>query len=349
MNAQPPSPQTKRFVLCFSPKDADGKAELVAHLSPVRGTLTSWSVDEVRAGESVAASFRRAAADADAAVLLLSSDFFSELDEPAFAEQVRQLREQQTARGLTLMPVLWREVNWQAVSWLSGCKPLPSGRTALRSMGKRRRDQALAEVARQLDGRIPHFSGRTKRTIAVSSSLGLAAMLVISSLIIAAIRFYYENEAISVSYPASPDKDKKAYFIIKDGIRHRVPSPTIIDYLYPNKHRINVHQWVAKLFSEGAPCKYENGMLVKHYYCTGACARYVILDNELISLSGVMTSQELLNEYDCDDSQAVEMHPEDTSLLRSHNRRLLKKQDESGAAKTMKCLKPGASVDQDCW
>lgn len=157
MNTQPMSHQPRRFVLCFSPKDADGKAELVAHMASRRETVTTWSDDEVSAGDSHTGAFLRAAESADAALLLLSADFFGHLDVPTFAEQVEQLRAQKSARGLALIPVLWRDCDWHAVPWLRGCKPLPRDGIALRSLGRRRRDRALAEIVRQLDGRTLQF------------------------------------------------------------------------------------------------------------------------------------------------------------------------------------------------
>lgn len=151
MDAQPPNQQAKRIIICFSPRDTDGKAELVAHLAPLRQNLSTWSIDDVSGGESVADAFMLAATGADAALLLLSSDFFAELDEPAFAEQIEQLRRQQSSRGLTLIPLVWRDCAWQAVSWLKGCKPLMSDGSALRSLSKRQRDRALADIVRQFN------------------------------------------------------------------------------------------------------------------------------------------------------------------------------------------------------
>lgn len=153
MSTLPPSSQKKLFLLCFSPKDAQGKAELVAHLSPVRGALTIWSVDEVSGGGSILAAFQEVVADADAALLLLSSDFFAELDKPPFAEQVERLRGLHKERGLPLIPLLWRHCDWQAVDWLAALKPLPVDRAAIAPMAKAQRDRAFAEIARQLDGR----------------------------------------------------------------------------------------------------------------------------------------------------------------------------------------------------
>lgn len=143
----------KRFLLCFSPKDADGKVELVAHLSAIREKYTIWSVDEVAPGGSITREFLKIVTSADAALLLISANFFAELDVQGFAEQVAQLRQQHAERGLQLIPLLWRDCSWQAVPWLRELQPLPGNGIALHSVGKRRRDRALALIARQLDER----------------------------------------------------------------------------------------------------------------------------------------------------------------------------------------------------
>ena len=86
MDAPQPNREKKRYLLCFSPKDAEGKDELVAHLAVVRASRVVWSVDEVPAGGQVSEEFRRIAAGADVALLLLSADFFAELHKEPLAE-----------------------------------------------------------------------------------------------------------------------------------------------------------------------------------------------------------------------------------------------------------------------
>lgn len=154
MNTKLPSPEKKRLLLCFSPKDAQGKAELSAHLAPARGTLTLWSTDNVPGGESIAAAVKEAVEDAYGALLLLSSDLFAEMDAQPMADLIRQLREQNTERGLLLIPILWRDCNWPAVGWLAALKPLPADGNAIAMLEQAQRDRAFAEIARQLDNRV---------------------------------------------------------------------------------------------------------------------------------------------------------------------------------------------------
>lgn len=150
---RPPNPQPKRFLLCHSPKDADGKAELIAHVAPARGSVSLWTVDEVLPGDPVREAVESVAKGAEAALLLLSADFFKELDEPRFAEQIEELRRQHKEHGLRLVPILWRPCDWQAESWLAKLKPLSAQGAAFASLDKAQRDQALAEISQQLGGR----------------------------------------------------------------------------------------------------------------------------------------------------------------------------------------------------
>lgn len=154
-------PKKKRCLLCFSRRDADGKAELAAHLAAAGSALELWSVDKLSGGETIPKAFLEAAASADAALLLLSADFFDGLSnhlpgEPAehsLAWQVEEIRRQHEERGIRLVPIVWRPCDWSAVDWLANLKPLSADGSALTLMDKAQRDQALADIARHLSGR----------------------------------------------------------------------------------------------------------------------------------------------------------------------------------------------------
>lgn len=145
--------QTKRFLLCHSPKDADGKAELMAHLAPSRGSVSVWTLDAVLPGDPGGEAVEEAAKGAEVALLLLSADFFAELDDPRFSEQVNELRRQHKERKLRLVPILWRPCDWRAVDWLAKLVPLPGDGAAIAPYDKAQRDQLWVEVSRQLGGR----------------------------------------------------------------------------------------------------------------------------------------------------------------------------------------------------
>ena len=142
----------KRLLLCFSPKDSDGKAELEASLAPARRKLSIWSVDLVPAGASEPAAFREEVESSDAVLLLLSADFFADLEETKFADQVELIRQQHKERGLRLVPILWRDCDWQALDWMAKLKPLPGDGAAVALYDKAQRDQLWTEIAQELGG-----------------------------------------------------------------------------------------------------------------------------------------------------------------------------------------------------
>ena len=152
-----PLPNPKRYLLCFVPEDRDGKAELKAHLE-VSGTRTVWSAEEVSAGVSLRDAFQSAAMGAEAALLLLSADFFAALGAPDAAEphglplaqQIELLVQQQKERGLRLIPVVWRYCDWQEVPWLAKLQALPVSRSPIKAMDAARRDEAFTAIARRL-------------------------------------------------------------------------------------------------------------------------------------------------------------------------------------------------------
>lgn len=143
------SPQKKRCVICFSSRDADGKLVLAAHLAAARRSVSLWSVDEVPAGSSVQAAWKEAAAGADAAFLLLSANFFKDLDDPAFSEQVDELRRQHRERGLWIEALVWRPCAWEQDDWLPRLvRPVNS--EPLASMSSAQRDAEAAKIVRRL-------------------------------------------------------------------------------------------------------------------------------------------------------------------------------------------------------
>lgn len=138
--------QKKRYLICFSRKDARGKAELCAHLAAAHGALITWSVDDVPPGASAEESFLDAATSADAVLILLSADLFAERD---WHWQIEVLLQQRQARQIWLLPILWRACDWQAAGWLGTLKLLIN-ETALATLGKAQRDREFAEIVRQL-------------------------------------------------------------------------------------------------------------------------------------------------------------------------------------------------------
>lgn len=181
------SAEKRRCLLCYSPKDIDGRDALLSHLAAVRGALIVWSIDSVLAGERTNEEFQLAAVGADIALLLLSADFIAEHDQEPLALQVKLLRQLQAQRGLLLIPLLWRHCAWQAIDWLADLNPLPIEGTAFRAMDQAWRDRALAELALQLDAQSRYYVG-SPRTSWATPGLWVSGIIVSLTLIIYCLR-----------------------------------------------------------------------------------------------------------------------------------------------------------------
>lgn len=141
------------------------------------------------------------------------------------------------------------------------------------------------------------------------------------------------------SYSLGLNKIIKVSYLIKNGKKHRIISPTIIRYFYAQKPTRPVTEEVAELFPDGDKIAYRNGMYVKHYACNGACQRYMIIDNQLRPVSDAIAAT-----YGCISGKAVEMVQEDidgsVDSLDNPAPSLKEKGSEAGAAKTLNCLLP---------
>lgn len=149
--AVPSSPQAAEthLILCFSSKDAQGKAEVATQLAPLlRGSVLSlWSTDDIPFGTASTDAFAQEVERADAALLLLSADF---LVDSKVEEQLALLREKHSRRALRIIPLVWRACNWQAVDWLGPLLPAPRDGSPLMSMDKPRREHELVAIVSQL-------------------------------------------------------------------------------------------------------------------------------------------------------------------------------------------------------
>ena len=81
--------EPRHLLICFSPRDRTGKDELLTSLAPLttcavgaggdfgRGAVCAWSTDDIAPGAHLADEFVEALDRADAALLLLSAEFFA--------------------------------------------------------------------------------------------------------------------------------------------------------------------------------------------------------------------------------------------------------------------------------
>lgn len=166
----------KRYLLCSSSRDADGKTALVAHLAAARASLSVWTTDEVPPGGLAALEFRRNAAEADGALLLISASFFAELDEEPLRSQIELLRQQHKSGTLQLIPLIWRDCDWGATSWIAALKPWPEDGAALCGRDLAQRDRTLADIVRRLDGRSPQTQAGFSRWTLLGRRWGALAV-----------------------------------------------------------------------------------------------------------------------------------------------------------------------------
>lgn len=145
----------RHVIICFSPRDRQGKDELARHLAAARRSIRVWSVDDVPAGGSVLPAFVEETEKADAALLLLSANFCHELGNPMFAGQVDALRQQQQQRGMWVDALIWRRFIFDEFFELTGLKlpwrqKPPNQMNALTAMGTAQRDEAIVKLVHTL-------------------------------------------------------------------------------------------------------------------------------------------------------------------------------------------------------
>ena len=134
-----------QLLLCHSENDRQ-RAELVrAHLAPLsRGQLLfTFSVQDCAPGQHREEAFRSAVAAADAAVLLLSADFF----DPSQDWLWELVAAESADNGLGLVPVILRDCAWEGDPMLAGRQPLPEDGRPLFE-GDTAREDAITKVAR---------------------------------------------------------------------------------------------------------------------------------------------------------------------------------------------------------
>src|ERR1700678_4058609 len=134
------------------PKDVALAGELLRHLELVQrfSGVDVWSDTRIRAGDEPRREIARAIDEADAALLLLSADFFAS----DFLQDVEvpRLLERHRRGQLRVIPVLLRSCAWEFHPWLKDLHPLPNGRRAIGAFSDEDRDAVLTEVVREIVG-----------------------------------------------------------------------------------------------------------------------------------------------------------------------------------------------------
>ena len=134
----------------YSHRDREWKDRLVQHLEVLEreGLLDVWEDGRIAAGANWRPEIEKAIANASVAVLLVSvdflrSDFIRRTEVPEFLARRK-------AEGLHVFPVITRSCTWEKVQEIASIQARPRDGRALASFRGDRRDQELAEIAREI-------------------------------------------------------------------------------------------------------------------------------------------------------------------------------------------------------
>src|SRR5512132_3192348 len=144
-----------------SSKDLVLAEELLGHLKPLQrfAGLDVWSDARLRAGDETRREIERAIDQANVALLLLSSDFFS--SDTLLDVEVPKLLEKHRQGLLKIIPVLLRSCLWDAHPWLSELHPLPRDGKPIASHQGDERDRVLTELVKEIAGlEMPSIAAR---------------------------------------------------------------------------------------------------------------------------------------------------------------------------------------------
>jgi hypothetical protein len=134
--------------LSYSRKDIELKDELLEHLEVVRrfAGIRLWTDDDLAPGAEWQREIEKGLAEADVAILLVSSSFLAS----AFLQDVEvpRLLERRSAEGLIVIPVLLRACAWREHPWIQRMQVLPRSEKPIASHDAR--DEAFAEVVSEI-------------------------------------------------------------------------------------------------------------------------------------------------------------------------------------------------------
>jgi tetratricopeptide (TPR) repeat protein len=150
MDALTPTPTTGQplVFVSYSHRDEKWKNRLLPHLRALELAgvqLKVWEDRQIDGGSTWYTEIRQAMQDAAASILLISADFLGS----AFCvqQEAKFLLERRANRGMLLIPVLLRDCNWQAHSWLSDIQLLPRDGKCIVPNFTNKSDVVFREVA----------------------------------------------------------------------------------------------------------------------------------------------------------------------------------------------------------
>lgn len=123
-----------KIFISYSRKDEVWKDKLLRHLSPLlrSGELDAWEDSQITVGTEWFPAIEKAINEADAAILLISSDFLS--SKFIQEQEVRKLLKRREQEKMLIYPLLIESCLWTRVDWLSNIQIWPRSGKPLKGL-----------------------------------------------------------------------------------------------------------------------------------------------------------------------------------------------------------------------
>jgi tetratricopeptide (TPR) repeat protein len=142
--------QRPRIFISYSHADEVWKDRLVRHLRvfEIEDQLTFWNDRQIEAGDEWLAVIEKELEAADAAVLLVTTDFL--ISKFIRGQEVPRLLERRAQAGVRIVPVIVKPCNWVEVGWLQSLQCRPQDARPLAKGDDNQIEDDLAAIAREL-------------------------------------------------------------------------------------------------------------------------------------------------------------------------------------------------------
>lgn len=142
------SNQVLKIFLSYAQDDEKGKNMLLEHLSPLKrqGLIESWDNRQIGAGSERRQEILKHFNAADLILCLISSSFIN--SEYCYTVEMRLAWERRETKGVMIVPILLRTVNWQTTPFKE-LEIIPRDHRAIMDYPKR--DKAFTEVVYEIE------------------------------------------------------------------------------------------------------------------------------------------------------------------------------------------------------
>lgn len=139
-----------RIFISYSHLDEAWKDRLVRHLRvfEIEDQLTFWNDRQIEAGDEWLPGIEKELEAADAAVLLVTTDFL--ISRFIRSQEVPRLLERRAQAGVRIVPVIVKPCNWAEVGWLKALQCRPQDARPLAKGDDNQIEDDLAAIAREL-------------------------------------------------------------------------------------------------------------------------------------------------------------------------------------------------------